>query len=77
MCMVSIINDYGHLRVQLQQWTHQTWSEYQEILRRLADLDRKLGEPNCETADKLEWQKSIEERLSKLEQQQSIEDSNG
>lgn len=69
MCMVSVINDYGRQRVPVKDWNRSNWGEYQEILHRLGELDKKLGEPNCETPDKLEWQKAIEERLRKLERQ--------
>lgn len=67
MCAVSVINDYGRLNVPLQSWTPNAWADYQEILRRLADLDKKLGEPDCETASKLGWQEAVEARLAKLE----------
>ena len=67
MCSVSVINDYGRTRIPETQWTRDTWSDYQEILRRLTALDDKLGQPNCETPDKLEWQKAVESRLAALE----------
>jgi hypothetical protein len=67
MCAVSVINDYGHYRIPLNTWTPDTWGQYQDILRRLAELDKKLGEPDCETAGKLEWQNAVEARLAKLE----------
>jgi ATP-dependent Clp protease ATP-binding subunit ClpA len=68
--MVSLAADYGNPatgNVQVNQWTTTTWGEYQEILRRLAALDAKLSQPNCEDPSKLEWMKSVEKRLQSLE----------
>ena len=67
MCMVSVVNDYGAHRIPANDWTRSTWNEYQEILRRLEALDAKLGQPECETPDKLAWQQEIEARLARME----------
>lgn len=66
MCMVSVIYDYGRT-VPQAQWTWPAFSEYQEIIRRLEALDKKLGEPDCHDPAKGDWMKAIEERLKKLE----------
>lgn len=42
-------------------------SEYQEIIRQLKEIDRKLGNPDCETEEKTEFLKNIEKRLKALE----------
>lgn len=67
MCTVSVMADYGRTRIAPEVWTQPVWNEYQEILKRLGDLDKKLGEPDCESEDKTEWMKAIEERLAKIE----------
>lgn len=68
MCMVSGVLDYGRT-VPAINWTGTTFSEYGEIIRRLDELDRKLGEPNCERPGKRAWMKDVERRLKALEDQ--------
>lgn len=67
MCMVSMVSDYGQERIPAYQWTPDTWSDYQEILRLLKKLDEKLGQKDCDESDKQEWMKEIEKRLKSLE----------
>jgi len=67
MCAVSGILDYGRQNIPLTNWTRDTFAEYKEIIRRLEELDRKMGEPNCERPGKRAWMKKVEERLAKLE----------
>lgn len=67
MCMVSVIQDYGRTRIDPTTWTQPVFNEYQEILRRLGELDKKLGEPDCEDPEKATWMKAIEDRLAALE----------
>ena len=67
MCMVSAISQYGGTRIAPQTWTRDTFKEYQEILTRLADLDAKLGEPDCVDPEKDAWMLGVEARLKALE----------
>jgi hypothetical protein len=67
MCAVSAMGDYFRQNVSLQQWTRPVFSEYQEVLRRLADLDAKLGQPDCEDPAKAAWMREVEARLASLE----------
>lgn len=67
MCTYSVISEYGQFRIAPEQWTRPVWSEYQEILRRLTELDKKLDQPDCVDPAKVEWMAAIEERLRKLE----------
>jgi hypothetical protein len=67
MCCVSVVSDYMREKVPAQQWTQQSFGEYQEILRRLGDLDRALNQPHCEDPAKLAWMRDVERRLSSLE----------
>ena len=66
MCVTSVIQDFAG---QLPQhiWTRDTFSEYQEILRRLGELDRKLGQPDCVDPAKEAWMRDVERRLMDLE----------
>lgn len=66
MCMVSVVSDYGK-SIATSTWTTRTFSEYQEILRRLEALDAKLGEPECHDPGKQEWMAEVERRLFTLE----------
>lgn len=67
MCMVSVVFDYGRT-VPPTSWTPDTWSQYQEILRKIEELDKKLGEPECHDPEKATWMKDIEDRLKALEE---------
>lgn len=68
MCAISVVTAWGQTMVPVETWTRSNWSEYQEILKRLADLDEKLGMANCEDPAKAAWMKSVEDRLAALEQ---------
>ena len=71
--MVSVVYDYGKT-VPATSWTPDSWSQFQEIIKRLNDLDKKLGEPECHDPAKAEWVKEVEERLAKLEGKDSVTD---
>lgn len=66
MCMVSNIMDYGKT-IPAQQWTPSAWFDFQEIIRRLDALDKKLDQPECHDPAKAEWMKAVEQRLADLE----------
>jgi hypothetical protein len=65
MCAVSMVHDY-FTQQPATIWTRDTFAEYQEIIGRLGELDRKLGQPDCDP-NKAEWMKGIERRLEVLE----------
>jgi hypothetical protein len=69
MCSVSATHDYFARHVPIQQWTRPMFNEYQEIIRRLGELDKKLNQPDCEDAHKAEWTRRVEERLAALERE--------
>lgn len=71
MCAVSVMSEYGQFRVPLEDWTRSSFSEYQEILRRLAALDEKLNQPDCVDPSKSTWMQAVEERLTALEAKES------
>jgi len=66
MCSVSVIHDYFQQRPAIK-WDRDTLTEYQEIVRRLDALDKKLGEPPCDDPSKAAWMREVEKRLSLLE----------
>jgi hypothetical protein len=71
MCMVSVVSDYG-MTITPNTWTRDTFSEYQEILKRIGDLDAKLGQPDCVDPAKEAWMREVERRLSALEERRAL-----
>lgn len=67
MCAVSAMYDYGRTMIPLQDWTRPAFNEFQEILKRIEALDKKLGQPDCEDPTKAAWMQQVEERLAALE----------
>jgi hypothetical protein len=67
MCMVSVVSVAGSA-IPDYQWTLPAFNEFQEILKRIADLDAKLGQPDCVDPAKEAWMGRVEERLRKLEE---------
>ena len=68
MCAVSMIFDNYRQNTQPAQWTWPMVNDFTEIIKRLDELDKKLGIQECHDPAKAEWLKAIEERLAKLEQ---------
>lgn len=66
MCMVSVVFDYGKTIPQTS-WTPDTWTQFQEILKRIEELDTKLDQPDCHDPSKAAWMREVEDRLKKLE----------
>ena len=67
MCMVSMVMDTA-AKFPAAGWTLDTWQLFNQVLRRLDELDRKLGQPDCHDPRKAEWMRSVEERLRCLEE---------
>lgn len=67
MCTYSVISEYGQFRIAPDQWSRDSWSDYQEILRRLDALDKKLSQPDCLDPAKAAWMQSVEDRFHALE----------
>jgi hypothetical protein len=67
MCITSLVMQYGRDQIPFTQWTRPVFNEYQEILRRLEDLDEKLAQPDCEDPAKAAWMREVEERLTAIE----------
>ena len=82
MCVVSNVSDYykdagpwrQHEPFQWPQaapptlpWTQDSYLLLQELMKKMKELDEKLGLANCEDPKKAEWMKSIQDRLAALE----------
>lgn len=74
MCMVSVIAEhFGGLfgqsvtntdpSVYPRVVTAEQWNEYLRLKAMAAELDRAMGQPDCDTEAKTAWEKSIEARL--------------
>jgi len=67
MCAVSVIHDYMRTNTTPETWTRPAFNEFQEVIRRLDDLDKKLGQPDCHDPQKAAWMEEVEHRLQKIE----------
>ena len=67
MCAVSVILSYMDNHVSLESWTRPVYDDFQQIIRQLEELDRKLDQPDCTDPQKKKILKRIEKRLDKLE----------
>lgn len=67
MCTVSMIYDYGRMRIPEANWNSTTWPVFKELVKQAEVFDTKLDQPDCEDPEKAAWMKRIEERLEKLE----------
>ena len=63
MCAVSMILDYVDRNVPLGIWTRPVYDDFQQIIRQLEELDRKLDQPDCVDPQKEEILKRIERML--------------
>ena len=85
MCAVSMIFDYYRQPTtnpaqpipwpsgvpDTLPWTNDTFKELKDIIKRLDELDKKLGLEHCEDPKKAKWMKKIEKRLRQLEHQKA------
>ena len=62
-----MVHDYARERINPIQWTPSIWIDFTEILRKLDELDKKLGQPECHDPAKAAWMKEIEAKLAALE----------
>lgn len=67
MCVVSMIHDWAS-KLPTQTWDPNLLDLYHDLLRRVNEIDAKLGLPNCESPEKAAFLKEIEERVKKLEE---------
>lgn len=69
MCAVSMITDYYRQQYpQPQLFPLQVYPDLKEVLDRLKAIDTKLGDKDCEQAEKMAWLKAIEDRITALEE---------
>lgn len=48
-------------------WSQDAFQLLQEIMKKMKELDEKLGLKDCEDPKKAEWMKAIEERVKRVE----------
>jgi hypothetical protein len=53
--------------IPLEQWTRPAFTDLQVILAKIEELDKKLGQPDCQDPEKASALKRIEERLAAIE----------
>ena len=68
MCAVSAIHDYMRTNTTPEDWSRPVFNEFHEIIQRLDDLDKKLGQPDCHDPDKALWMEEVESRLQRMEE---------
>ena len=68
MCTVSMVYDFARTIPQ-EQWTRPQFGEFQDLIRRLDEIDRKLGLADCADPEKAKFLESIEKRLKAIEDQ--------
>ena len=73
MCTYSMVHDWAQT-IPLDTWTRPLFSEYQELIRRLEEIDKKLNLPEC-NPNKGEFIKEIEKRLDRLEKTIGLSDN--
>lgn len=66
MCAVSMVHD-AFQRIEPQQWTWPLFNDYRDLIRRLDDLERRMGVAECHDPAKAEWMLKVEDRLKQLE----------
>lgn len=67
MCAVSMIHDFAKKWYEKDTWTKPKLDDYKEIVRRLDEIDKKLGLEACEP-NKAEFIQEIEDRLTSIEE---------
>lgn len=64
MCTVSAMTGYFQNKPQTT-WNHNSWADFQKILKLLEELDRKLDQPDCIDPEKDKWLKEMSELWDK------------
>ena len=87
MCVVSYISDWGKGVTYPQPigyppyakpgivWTHDSWAEYQQLLKRAAGVDAILDQPDCEDPVKQAWMADVEATLAKQDAADTPQDA--
>ena len=78
MCFVSLVLTGMQERTQPAQYNWPIFNEFQEILRRLESIDKKLGQPECHDPEKEKFLQKIQKELeSQAKQPDGFVDVNG
>jgi hypothetical protein len=51
--------------------TQEQWDSFQELCEKARKFDEMTDQVDCEDPDKVEWMRSVEERLAAIEDQNS------
>lgn len=63
MCSVSVILDYG-MKTPIDKWNFQKYIDFNELVKAAKEYDRRHGEPECETDEKIAWLRELEKEVS-------------
>lgn len=73
MCVVSMVHDYYNDRLRnpqplppYQHWDLTAVQLLQDAIKKLEELDKRLGDRECKLDKKTKWLRDLEERLTKL-----------
>jgi hypothetical protein len=69
-----MIADWGRLQP-WKDWGLPQINDYEDLIRKAQEIDKKTGQPDCESPEKTSWEKELidlKKRLEKLEAQGTI-----
>lgn len=68
MCSVSMItNNFDKQYPPINQWPYQQAVDLSEVLKKLDDIDKKMGAKDCNETGKEAFFKALEDRIAALE----------
>lgn len=73
MCTYSMVHEFMHQHIPDDWWTRPRLNEYEELIRRLKEIDDKLGLPDC-NPNKGEFLEEIRRRLDAIEKKIGIDE---
>lgn len=72
MCVQSVISAYGRDNINATAWTQKSFTQFKDVLKQAEKFDIAANQPDCDTDDKTEWMKAVEERLDAMEKARLI-----
>lgn len=66
MCVVSAVYDAA-MQIPIQHWTQPLFQDFTSLVRRIQELEDKLGVERCAREEKAKFLAAVEKRLKKLE----------
>lgn len=64
MCAVSMVSDH-YRTIPEEKWDLTRWTDYKELKRKAEEYDRIMRQSDCPDAEKIKFEKTIEEYLKK------------